>query len=455
MAIGSNRLLFVGALSPGRRLMLEGLEDRGFQVETAPGPERAWALLESCGLVLLAPASRGEISLISRFEEQGKTVGMVLRADDKGLAPHGLKAGARSVFVDEVHPEEVFGFARAMAEEGLLRREVRWLRSEVRQQAGSEILIGSSAPSERLRRSIREAGPQHRGVLLRGEKGADFGAVARALHARHPGQRHPLIHRQARQPAFEKALARLEKGKGEEGEILELGGSLLIEEAQVLPREFQARLAAAVLEETPCPDFRLILCETIDPERLIQDSLLPALCDERRCLAVRIPTLRERRKDLPELAGAVLRDFAERFGLEPRTLTPGAVEALVERPWWGNESELEMILCRALLLSGGATISVDDFAPSPPSRRRGEMEEFFRERLAAVVSALGKGSSSDFYAHTIRSVEKPLFELILRESGGNQLKAAQLLGMNRNTLHRKLQELNLASPAGRRGPRRK
>lgn len=452
---GLNRLLFVGALSPGRRTMLEGLEDHGLQVETASGPERAWERLESCGLVLLAPASRGEISLIPRFEEQGKAVGMVLRADDKGLAPHGLKAGARSVFVDEVHPEEVFGFARAVAEEGLLRREVRWLRSEVRQQAGSGILLGSSVPSERLRRAIREAGPRHRAILLRGEKGADFGAVARALHARHPGQRHPLIHWRTRRPAFEKALARLEKGKGEEGEVLELGGTCLVEDAQFLTRELQARLAAAALEGPACPDFRLILCETIDPERLIQDALLPELCDEKRCLAVRIPTLRERRKDLPELAGAVLGDFTERFGLEPRTLTPGAVEALVERPWWGNESELEMILCRACLLSGGATISVDDFAPAPSSRRRGEMEEFFRERLAAVVSALGKGGSSDFYAHTIRSVEKPLFDLILRESGGNQLKAAQLLGMNRNTLHRKLQELNLTPPAGRRGSRRK
>ena len=279
--------------------------------------------------------------------------------------------------------------------------------------------------------------------------------MARALHARHPGQRYPLIHWQARQSVFEKALARLEKGKGEEGEILELGGALLVEEAQLLPREFQARLVAAAMERPACPEFRLILCETVDPERLIQDPLIPALCDERRCLEVRIPTLRERRKDLPDLAGAVLRDFADRFGLEPRTLTPGALEALVERPWWGNESELEMVLCRAFLLSGGATISVDEFVPASPSRRRGEMEEFFRERLAAVVCALGKGGSSDFYAHTIRSVEKPLFELVLRESGGNQLKAAQLLGMNRNTLHRKLQELNLSSPAGRRGPHRK
>ncbi|MBI3126669.1 MAG: sigma-54-dependent Fis family transcriptional regulator [Candidatus Tectomicrobia bacterium] len=452
---GLSGLLFVGALSPGRRHMLDGLEELGVRVEAAAEPGRAWECVERCGVVLLAPGSPADIPLIPRFEEQGKPVGMVLRAGDKGLAPHGLKAGARSVFVDEVHPEEVLGFVRSVTEEGLLRREVRWLRAEVRQQAGAGILIGGSAPSERLRRSIREAGPRHRAILLRGEKGASFAAVGRALHARHPGQRHPLIQFQARQPAFEKALARLEKGKGSEGEILELGGTLLVEEAQLLPRELQVRLAAAALGGPACPEFRLIVCETIDPERLIQDSLIPSLCDEARCLPVRIPTLRERRKDLPELAEAVLRDFAERFGLEPHVLTPGAVEAIQERPWWGNESELEMSLCRAVLLSGGPAISVDAFAPDPSARRRGEMEEFFRERLAPIVGVLGKGGGSDFYEHTIRSVEKPLLELVLRESGGNQLKAAQLLGMNRNTLHRKLQELNLTPPAGRRGPRRK
>ena len=332
---------------------------------------------------------------------------------------------------------------------------MRWLRSEVRQQGGAGVILGSSAPSERLRRAIREAGPPWRTILLRGEKGADFAGVARALHARHPGQRYPLVPWRARQPAFEKALARLERGKGEEGEIRGLGGTLLVEEAQLLPRELQARLAAAAQLGAENPGFRLILCETIDPERLIQDALIPGLCDEAHCLAVRIPALRERRKDLPELAGAVMRDFTERLGLESRPLTPGALEILQERPWWGNESELQRVLCRAFLLAGGALISVDDLAADAPLRRRGDMEDFFRERLAPVVSALGKGGSSDFYAHTLRSVERPLFELVLRECGGNQLKAALVLGMNRNTLRRKLTELHIVPPGGGRGGRRR
>ena len=86
---------------------------------------------------------------------------------------------------------------------------------------------------------------------------------------------------------------------------------------------------------------------------------------------------------------------------------------------------------------------MDDLKPSSKSRKVSDIEDFFRDRLASVVACLRDGQESDFYAHTIRSVEKPLLELVLHESGGNQLKAARLLGMNRNTLRRRLSELGL------------
>ncbi len=439
--------------------MLDGLESLGMRTHAVSTPERAWDQLAWCDLVLLAAAARGEMGLVQRFDERGKAVGLVLRAEDKGLAPHGLKAGARSVFVDEVQPEEVFRFVRVLNEEGLLRREVRWLRSEVRQLSVGGILIGESAPAGRLRRAIKGASPRYRIVLLRGEKGTNFGLVARAVHAQHPGQRHPILHWEParhRPAALERALARLEEGKGEEGDLLRLGGSLLVEDAQALPPELQRRLAAAVGGKGVSRDFRLVLCQTHDPERLIQDPLLAELSEEGKSLIVRIPPLRDRRKDIPQLAGAILQEFAGRLGQENRTLTPGALESLASRPWWGNEAELEVALCRACLLAERSAISLDDLRLSPAERRPGEMEEFFRERLSSVVAALREGTQSDFYAHTIRSVEKPLFELVLRESGGNQLKAARLLGMNRNTLHRKLQELGLSRRApARPSPRRR
>ena len=162
---------------------------------------------------------------------------------------------------------------------------------------------------------------------------------------------------------------------------------------------------------------------------------------------MRVSPLRERRKDIPELAAAILKELAERVGGSLRTLTPAAVEHLTQEKWWGNEAQLELALWRAYLMTDGSTITVDDLRPSPEARRVSDIEDFFRERLASVIACLSDGQESDFYSHTIRSVEKPLLELVLRESGGNQLKAARLLGMNRNTLRRR------AERVGSRGAR--
>ena len=120
--------------------------------------------------------------------------------------------------------------------------------------------------------------------------------------------------------------------------------------------------------------------------------------------------------------------------------------------WWGNEAELEMAICRAFLISEGNSITLDDLGAAPRREARSDMESFFRDRLSSVIAALGDGGSSDFYNHTIRSVEKPLVELVLREAGGNRTQAAQILGLSRNTLNRKLQEFGLTktSPSRRR-----
>ncbi len=445
--IGSRgRLLFVGPLLDGRAELLENLEALGVHSERAADFEKAEKRLSDFDFILFAATDRADIARLGKLRETGKAFGLVLRPEDKALTPLGLKAGARAVFVDEVHPDEIIRFAQGLNEEGLLRREVRWLRQEVRQNVRESGPIGSSAAAERMRRSISQAGKRYQSIVVRAEKGANFLQVARALHLQHPGLRHPLIHWEgSRRPSgvLSKALRRLEQSKGDEGELLRLGGSLFIEDAQLLSSEIQKQLASVMRKKGISRNFRLIIGQMQDPERLFQDELIPHLGKEKKALLVRIPPLRERRKDIPELSRAILEELSRRVGGNLRTLTPAAVELLSSQKWWGNEAELEHTLWRAYLLTGGGTISIDDLEPSSEVRKVSDIEDFFRDRLASVVACLRDGQESDFYAHTIRSVEKPLFELVLRESGGNQMKAARLLGMNRNTLRRRVSELGL------------
>lgn len=441
------RMLFVGSVSPEKRSLLDALQAEGLASEVVARPERALSRLEGFDFVLLGGMQRSDLPHVRRVGETRKPVGVVLRQEDKNaLGPLSLKAGARSIFIEEVCPGEVLQFAESLHEEGLLRREVRWLRSELQENyRASGVAAGESAATERLRRAVKRAVKKYRTVHLRGELGVRFDEIARSVHRQFPGLRYPLLHWEAarqRPVQIERALARLENGRGEEGELLHLGGTLFVENVQMLSADLQKRLGQVAGRADLSPQFRLILAEKQDPERLFHDALAAQLQRDGQMLLVRVPPLRDRKKDIPKLAESLLKDFSDRVHQERRILTPGAMEWVASQSWWGNESQLEVYLWRAYLLADGGTVTLDDLQASGP-RRAGQMEEFFRDRLAAAVACLNEGTESDLYNHTIRTVERPLLELVLHECGGNQVKAAKLLGMNRNTLRRRLQDLGL------------
>ena len=444
------KALFVGRLTPEREGLLGGLRNIGMETLYFDTPHKARARMNWCDFILYGASDPAEAAPMRRIAETGKPFAAVLRPEDKGITPSSIQAGARTVFVDEVHPEEVFQFSRSLSEEGYLRREIRWLRTETREEQGGWRFEGTSAAAERLRRSIQRAGPKYGAVVLEGEKGLNFRIVARALHALHPGVRHPFLHwgpEMRRASTLERAIKRMEEKRGEEGDIVEKGGTLFVEDAQLIGRDHQKALAGILRQKSLSQEFRVIFGSTHDPERLIQDKILKRLYREEATCFIKIPPLRERRKDISLVAQGILDEFSSRVGQPRRRITPAAMEWFCGQKWWGNESELEMAVCRAFLVSEGNSISLDDLSPSPRRKSHGDIEGFFRERLSSVVTALGDGGSSDFYEHTIRSVEKPLLELVLRESGGNQVQAARLLGMNRNTLRRKLLEFGLTKPS--------
>lgn len=449
------KALFVGHLTAGRESMLGGLRNIGMETVYFETPHKARSRMNWCDFILYGATAPAEAAPMRRIAETGKPFAAVLRPEDKGFTPLSIQSGARSVFVDEVHPEEVFQFSRTLSHEGHLRRELRWLRTEAREEHGGWRFVGTSVAAERLRRSIQLAGQKYRTILLEGEKGLNFQLVARALHSQHPGARHPFLHwgpKMRRASTLESAIRRMADKRGEEGDILEKGGTLFIEDAQLMGRDHQKALAKVLRNKSLSHEFRVIFGCTHDPERLIQDKILKRLYREETTRFIKIPPLRDRKKDISLVAQGILDEFSNRIGQPRRRITPAAMDWFSGQEWWGNESELEMAVCRAFLVSEGSSISLDDFSPSPQRKRRSDIEGFFRERLSSVVAALGDGGSSDFYDHTIRSVEKPLLELVLREAGGNQVQASRLLGINRNTLRRKLREFGLtkSSPSRRR-----
>ena len=138
-----------------------------------------------------------------------------------------------------------------------------------------------------------------------------------------------------------------------------------------IDRDHQKALAKVLRKEGLSREFRVIFGCTHDPERLIQGQDSQAVCIARKQPRfIKIPPLRDRKKDISIVAQGILDEFSIRVGQPRRRITPAAVDWFCGQKWWGNESELEMAVCRAFLVSKGNSISLDDLSPTPPGKGR-------------------------------------------------------------------------------------
>ncbi len=127
-------------------------------------------------------------------------------------------------------------------------------------------------------------------------------------------------------------------------------------------------------------------------------------------------------------------------------VTDDVRDALTRHHWPGNVRELENTLLRAAVLARGRTVLLEDLALSGRAGPQGSealpLEDAVRRRLGELLDGGGK-KAQDLYSAVIGAVERPLIELVLERAGGNQVKAADMLGINRNTLRKKITELNI------------
>ena len=169
-----------------------------------------------------------------------------------------------------------------------------------------------------------------------------------------------------------------------------------------------------------------------------------------RVVPIEIPPLRERSEDVAALAHHFVARYAEELGTGPRVLSPDALERLLAHAWPGNVRELENAIKRVLVLSAGEVLTPDAFAflAAPGTGEPGAAPAAGLEELVEreVDQALAAGEA-ELHEALLRRVERPLLERVLAHTGGNQLRAAALLGINRNTLRKKLTELGIDVPA--------
>ncbi|WP_291732752.1 response regulator [Leisingera sp. F5] len=318
-------------------------------------------------------------------------------------------------------------------------------KTEVQDHPEELPLIGRSEVMQALYRLIARVMNTELPLLITGESGTGKSLIAQAIHDFSDRRTLPFIHADAAALIELEGPARLlAQAKG---------GSLVIDELGDLPEEAQARLVRMM--DTPgdhAPRFiassQKDLTAAMEAGELRQD-LYYRICGT----ALHVPALRERVEDIPLLAEHFL-IRAENEGALHRELSEGAREALRHFGWPGNVRQLENTVRRLALTARGEEISQADAAvvlgpqSGPEPAAAGLANEKLSESVARHLQRYFDLHGDllpppGLYMRLLREVETPLIEIALAATGGNQAKCAELLGINRNTLRKKITDLDI------------
>jgi two-component system nitrogen regulation response regulator GlnG len=334
-------------------------------------------------------------------------------------------------------------------------------------------LIGRSPAMQEIYRAIARLMGTDLTVMITGESGSGKELVARALHDYGKRRSGPFVainmaaiprelieselfghERGAFTGATTRGVGRFEQAKG---------GTLFLDEIGDMPFEAQTRLLRVLQEgeytavggRTPIrADIRIIAATHRDLPALIRQGVFREDLFYRLNVApIRLPPLRERTADIP----ALVRHFsaqAAREGLPAKTLDEAAMERLRRYRWPGNVRELENLVRRLSALYSQETIGVDvieaelaeaSAAAAPAETASGEGLAAAVERHIQDYFLAHKGTlpAAGLYDRVLREIERPLIVATLGATRGNQIKAAHLLGLNRNTLRKKIRELDI------------
>jgi len=322
-----------------------------------------------------------------------------------------------------------------------------------------ELLIGRSAAMIEIYKEIGRVARTEMTVLLMGESGTGKELVARAIHGNSTRSRAPFV--TVNMAAIPKDLIESELYGHEKGSFtgaverrpgkfeLASGGTLFLDEIGEMPIDLQAKLLR-VLQEREIDrvggtrplsvDVRIVAATNADLARSVEEGRFRRdLYYRLAVVPIRLPPLREREGDVILLARHFLAKYGEQLKGRPLSLGKDAEPLLLSHAWPGNVRELQNVIQRALLKLAGSRVGANDLSgllPSAAVQERG---------VAGLVESIldAPAPEAGRYQAALAAIEAPLIAAALGRTKGNQLRAAELLGMNRNTLRERMRALGM------------
>ena len=449
-------------------------QDLGYEIFIATNLKELWKLIESNkGDVLITDVMLpdGELfDILPQIVEYRENLPVIVVSAKNNLqtAISATKQGAYEYLPKPFDLDEL----QKLVKKALESKQNLKNKTKIRNESEKQLIVGRSPAMQDLYKSIARLSQNDLTVMIYGESGTGKELVAKALHKYSTRSEKPFIAlNMAAIPndLIESELFGHEKGsftgahQKSDGKFkLAEKGTLFLDEIGDMPIDAQTRLLRVLQEGEFTPiggkekiqaDTRIIAATHKNLSNLIEKGeFREDLFYRLNVVPISIPPLRERKEDIPELVNHFL-DKAKDLQLEPKKFTTESFQILEKYQWPGNVRELENFILKLCALYTDENIMNDDLAEEILNLQKldqqmldteNQFSKILENYLSRNINKINKEYQGDVYNYFVTELEKVLLLEVLKNKNGNQLKAAELLGLNRNTLRKKITELNIS-----------
>jgi DNA-binding NtrC family response regulator len=451
------------------------LVESGYEAEIAGDAETALQMLGSLRPDVVFTDGRlpgmDGIALLKKIREFDPSISVVVMTAHGSIegAVAAVKLGAFDYVKKPLDLEELKLLADRARETGALKQELSYYRKRTAPEVPFADIIGGSKVMHALLEQARQiaALDETPPVLITGETGTGKGLIARTIHSTGPRAGKPFIDVNCTAlPAnlMEAELFGYERGAFTDAKESKLGlfeaaegGFLFLDEIGDVEIAVQGKLLKAIEDRVVRRvggirdrkiDVRILAATNRDLERESErDHFRKDLYFRLAVLLLRLPPLRERGDDVLLLAEHYLKRFSAKYGKDARRLSAESRQLLLDYPWPGNVRELSHVIERAVLWSRGAELSPEHLSLTQPGGSHPRPSNGGAEAALAEAPTARRNSDGEQAmppaGMSLDQWEKSLLEQALREAGGNQTRAAQRLGISRDTLRYRMKKYSI------------
>ncbi len=460
------------------RLIEKAFEDSDHQLTTLANAEEGLPLLtkgevDVCLLDIMLPEMNGmELAKRIRSLDARLPVIFISSLDDSGTAIEAMKLGAYEFCNKPLDLQQVQDIVeRALENRRLMRSPVVFEQSDGLPGDDRETLVGSSPEMVEVYKQIGRVAAEDVPVLIRGESGTGKELVARAIyqHSNRSGECYLAVNCAAlSESLLESELFGHEKGAFTGADLRHVGkfeqcngGTIFLDEIGDMSPRLQSKVLRLLQEQsfervggtkTITTDTRIISATNRPLEEMIEENEFRLdLYHRINAVEIHMPALRDRGDDINLLINHFIRLFSDQMSKSIEGISFEAVEMLRAYAWPGNVRELQSVLRRAILMATGPVIvpeNLNDEISHPESIsnaiKQGRSQTPAEQAgLAQFVQARIASGSTEIYAETLQIMERVLITNILSATGGNQSRAAEMLGITRGSLRTKIRSLGI------------